>query len=188
MRRPVLFFCAAGGLMLALAVPAFGLHVTGGDNRGVPLTTESTKGLHVLETTLGPGALAPHQIVVDTHRPGGASDPAVVAAQRRLVAALRRDREIVPETIAAPAFVPRARRARPTSSTRDGRVLQVRAAGHSDAGTNAAMDLVERIRDRYIPAARFPSSPTSSSAARRPSASTSSTRPTAPSRGSCSRC
>jgi RND superfamily putative drug exporter len=158
MRRPVLFFCAAGGLMLALAVPAFGLHVTGGDNRGVPLTTESTQGLHVLETTLGPGALAPHQIVVDTHRPGGASDPAVVAAQRRLVAALRRDREIEPGTIAAPAFVPLTQARQANLVDGDGRVLQVRAAGHSDAGTNAAMDLVRRIRDRYIPAARFPSS------------------------------
>ncbi|MDP9294284.1 MAG: MMPL family transporter, partial [Actinomycetota bacterium] len=41
MRRPVLFFVAAAGLMLALAVPAFGLQLTGGDNRGIPLTTES---------------------------------------------------------------------------------------------------------------------------------------------------
>ena len=142
----------------------------------------------MLERTLGPGALAPHQIVVDTHRPGGASDPAVVAAQRRLVAALRRDREVEPETIAAPAFVPRVQARQANLVDADGRVLQVRAAGHSDSGTAAAKDLVKRIRDRYIPAARFPASPTSCSAARRPSASTSSTRPTAPSRGSCSRC
>jgi uncharacterized membrane protein YdfJ with MMPL/SSD domain len=158
MRRPVLFFCASGGLMLALAVPALGLQVTGGDNRGVPLTTESTRGLHVLETTLGPGALAPHQIVVDTHRPGGASDPAVVAAQRRLVAELRRDREIVAATIAAPAFVPPAQARQANLVDGEGRVLQVRAAGRSDSGTQAAMDLVHRIRDRHIPGARFPAS------------------------------
>ena len=158
MRRPVLFFCASGGLMLALAVPAFGLQVTGGDNRGVPLTTESTRGLHVLETTLGPGALAPHQIVVDTHRSGGASDPAIVAAQRRLAAELRRDREIVPSTIAPPAFVPPAQARQANLVDGDGRVLQIRAAGRSDSGTPAAIDLVRRIRARYIPAARFPSS------------------------------
>src|SRR3954453_1024319 len=69
MRRPVAWFCAAGGLMLALALPALSLALTAGDNRGYPLTTEATRGLHVLETTLGPGALAPHQIVVDTHKP-----------------------------------------------------------------------------------------------------------------------
>jgi uncharacterized membrane protein YdfJ with MMPL/SSD domain len=157
MRRPLLFFVAAGGLMIAFALPALGLHLTGGDNRGVPLTTESTRGLHVLETTLGPGALAPHQLVVDTHRPGGAFDPAIVAAQRRFVALLRRDRQIEPETIAAPAFVPRAQAVQANLLDPEGRVLQIRAAGHSDAGTEEAVDLVARIRDRYVPAARFPS-------------------------------
>jgi putative drug exporter of the RND superfamily len=157
MRRPVLFFCAAGGLMLALAVPALGLNLTGGDNRGVPLTTESTKGLHVLETTLGPGVLAQHQIVVDTHRPGGAQDPSVLAAQRRLIAELRKDPQLIPSTIAAPALVPPrvARQANLVDDT--GRVIQIRVAGRTDAGTQTAMDLVDRIRDRTIPAARFPS-------------------------------
>src|SRR6185312_12793782 len=103
MRRPVLWFAAAGSLMLAFALPALGLHLTGGDNRGVPLTTEATRGLHVLETTLGPGALAPHQIVVDTGRPGGAV--ATVAAQRRLVALLRRDPQVVARTVIAPFMV-----------------------------------------------------------------------------------
>jgi RND superfamily putative drug exporter len=156
MRRPVVWFCAAGGLMLVLAVPALGLALTGGDNRGVPLTTESTRGLHVLETTLGPGALAPHQLVVDTHRPDGARDPAVVAAEERYVAALRRDPEIVARTIAAPALVPTSQARQANLLDRAGRVLQIRAAGHGDSGEQRSMDLVERIRDEYIPAARFP--------------------------------
>src|SRR5262245_27940471 len=144
MRRPVLFFCGAAGIMLALAIPAFQLHLTGGDNRGVPLTTESTKGLHVLETTLGAGALAPHQIVIDTHRPGGAFTPQVVAAQRRLAAQLRADKAIETQTIAAPAFVSRPVAQQANLVDRDGRVLQVRAAGHTDSGTKQAMDLVHR--------------------------------------------
>jgi uncharacterized membrane protein YdfJ with MMPL/SSD domain len=156
MRRPIVFFCAAGGLMIALALPATGLKLTGGDNRGIPLTTESTKGLHVLETTLGPGALAPHQIVVDTHRAGGADDAAVRAAERRLVAALRSDPEIVKRTIVAPFMVSRPVAIQANLVDRQGQVIQVRAAGHSDAGTQVAMDLVERIRDRYLPAAKFP--------------------------------
>jgi RND superfamily putative drug exporter len=144
--------------MVALAVPALGLQVTGGDNRGVPLTTESTRGLRVLESTLGPGALAPHQLVVDTHRPGGAYDPAIVAAQRRFVAELRRDPEVEPATIAAPALTTPARALEANLVDREGRVLQIRAAGHSDSGTPAAIALVRRIRDRYVPAARFPPS------------------------------
>jgi uncharacterized membrane protein YdfJ with MMPL/SSD domain len=156
MRRPVFFFVGAAGIMIALAIPAFQLHLTGGDNRGVPLTTESTKGLHVLETTLGAGALAPHQIVIDTHRAGGAYAPQVVAAQRRLAAELRRDKAIEAQTIAAPAFVSRPVALQASLVDRDARVLQVRAAGRTDSGTEEAMDVVSRLRDRYVPAAGFP--------------------------------
>ncbi len=156
MRRPVLFFAGSAALMLALAVPAFGLHVTGGDNRGVPLTTEATRGLHVLETTLGAGALAPHQVVVDTHRPGGVRDARVVAAERRLLALLRRDPAIQPRTIAAPVLVKPAVARQANLVDGAGRVLQVRAAGRTDSGTEQAIDLVHRIRERYVPAAGFP--------------------------------
>ena len=156
MRRPVLWFCAAGGLMIVLALPALGLALTSGDNRGIPLTTESTRGMHVLQTTLGPGALAPHQVVVDTHRAGGASDPEVVAAQERLVAELQPDREIIPQTTLAPSMVAPAQARQANLVDADGRVLQIRAAGRHDAGEQPAMDLVERIREDYVPAARFP--------------------------------
>src|SRR4051794_22205458 len=154
MRRPIVFFCAAGGLMLALAAPALGLGVTGGDNRGVPLTTEATRGLHVLETTLGPGALAPHQIVVDTHRRGG--EAATRAAQERLVAELRRDPAVIARTVFAPVLVPGAAARQANLVDAEGRVLQIRAAGRTDSGEQPAIDLVKRIRTRYVPAARFP--------------------------------
>jgi RND superfamily putative drug exporter len=158
MRRPVPWLLCAVVLMLALAAPALQLSLTGGDNRGVPGSTESTRGRQVLAQTLGPGALVPHAIVVDTQRAGGASDPAVVAAQRRLVGELRRDPEIVAETIAAPALTSRWLAAQASLVDRDGRVLQIRAAGRSDGGAPAAMELVRRIRERYVPAARFPRS------------------------------
>jgi RND superfamily putative drug exporter len=156
MRRPLLWGGLAAALMIALALQATGLHVTGGDNRGIPITTESARGLKILENTLGPGALAPQQIVVDTGRPGGAYAPAVVAAQRRLVAQLRRDGEIQPKTILAPAFLSRAQAQRADLVDRSGQIVQIRAAGRSDSGETPATDLVHRIRDTYIPAARFP--------------------------------
>ena len=159
MRRPVAWFCTAGGLMLVLALPALSLALTAGDNRGVPLTTESTRGLHVLETRLGPGALAPHQVVVDTQRSGGAHDPAVLAAEQRLVASLKRDPDIVASTIAAPAGLPPAVARQANLVDRDGRVIQIRAAGRTDSGEPDAIALVRRIRERYIPAARFPGEP-----------------------------
>jgi RND superfamily putative drug exporter len=158
MRRPVLWGGSAAAVMLALALAGTGLHLTGGDNRGLPITTEAARGLKILEATLGPGALAPQQIVVDTHRPAGASAPAVVAAQRRLVAQLARDPEIQRQTILAPALVTPAQARRANLVDAQGRVLQIRAAGHSDAGETAAVDLVHRIRERYLPAADFPAS------------------------------
>jgi RND superfamily putative drug exporter len=158
MRRPWVWGGAAAALLIALALAATGMHLTGGDNRGVPLTTEATRGLAILQRTLGPGALAPHQIVVDTRRPGGAYDPAVVAAQRRLVAQLRRDPEIQPSTILAPALVPRQEALRANLVDAQAQVLQIRAAGRHDSGEQPAVDLVHRIRERYLPAAHFPPS------------------------------
>ncbi len=159
MRRPVLYLVASSALMLGLAFPALDLELTGGDNRGIPLTTESTQGLALLQRTLGPGALAPHQIAVDTGRPGGALAPETIAAQRRLVAELRSDPQVLPRTLQAPVLVGDLRAAqRANLVDAERRVLQIRVAGKGDAGTPDAMDLVERMRDRYVPAARFPSS------------------------------
>jgi RND superfamily putative drug exporter len=161
MRRPVPYLVCSSALMLGLAVPGLDLKLTGGDNRGIPLTTESTKGLALLQRTLGPGALAPHQIVIDTGRPGGAQTAAVRAAERRLVAELRRDPEVKPQTIQAPILLPHTRAGliaakRANLVDREGRVIQIRVAGRGDAGTDEAMKLVHRLRERYVPAARFP--------------------------------
>jgi uncharacterized membrane protein YdfJ with MMPL/SSD domain len=160
MRRPVLYAIVSGGLMVGLALPALGLHLTGGDNRGVPLGTEATRGLALLRSTLGPGALSPNQVAIDSGRRGGAWSPRILAAERRLVAELRRDPRINPATIASPSMLPpgprgRALAVRNSLVDRSGRVAQVRGAGFADWGTKAAQDLVHRIRDVYVPRARF---------------------------------
>jgi len=156
MRRPVTYLGGTLAVMLALALFATGLHVTGGDNRSTPRGTEAANGLLLLESQIGPGPLAPHQIVVDTGRPGGATAPATVAAELRLAAELRTDPRVQPATIEAPALAsaPIARQANLIDAT--ARTLQIRAAGRTDAGTETAVDLVRRIRGTYIPRAGFP--------------------------------
>jgi len=156
MRRPVAYLIATGAVLIALAVPALQLHLTGGDNRGTPRGTQASDGLHLLEATIGPGALAPHQIVVDTGAPGGALKAQTVAAERRLVAQLRRDRRIQPPTIQAPALATAAIRRQANLLDGDAQVLQIRAAGRTDAGTSEAIGLVHAIRDTYIPRTGFP--------------------------------
>ena len=165
MRRPVPFLLVTVGIMLALAFPALQLKLTGGDARSLPENTEATRGLTLLEDTLGPGALSPHQIVIDTGRPGGVWSAESLAAQRRFVAALRSDPEVEKQTAQAPALVmrhpgPPTRRNLAAAQAaglvdRTGRFAQVRVAGRSDVGTAAATDLVDRIRDQYVPAAGF---------------------------------
>ena len=162
MRRPVLYLVAAGGLMIGLALPALGLHLTSGDNRGVPLTTQATRGFALLRSTLGAGALAPNQLVIDTGRRGGAYSPATVAAENRFVAELRRDSDVKAATILSPSLLPpgprgRALAVRNSLVDRTGQVVQIRAAGEGDSGTESAQALVHRIRDTYVPDARFPS-------------------------------
>ncbi len=155
MRHPVAYLLGAGALMLALAAPALQLHVTGGDNRSTPHGTQASEGLYLLEASIGPGPLAPHQIVIDTGRPGAARSPATVAAELRLVAELRADRRIEAATIQAPALAGGGAR---TLIDATGQALQVRAAGRTDAGTFTAKAIVRSIRDVYVPRAGFPRS------------------------------
>jgi uncharacterized membrane protein YdfJ with MMPL/SSD domain len=67
-----------------LIYPAFQLQLTDGDNRGLPKTVEATQGLAILENSLGPGALAPQQVVVDTGRSGGAYTAKALGQQTEL--------------------------------------------------------------------------------------------------------
>jgi RND superfamily putative drug exporter len=165
MRRPVLYLLGTVAVMLALAFPATQLHLTGGDNRSLPSGTEAVDGLKLLERVLGPGALAPNQVVVDTRRPDGVWSSESLAAQRRLIAEVRRDPEAQAGTIQAPALLVKRpgpplnaveARARKTNLIDGpGQVAQVRVAGRADVGTTAARDLVDRIRDQYVPQAGF---------------------------------
>jgi uncharacterized membrane protein YdfJ with MMPL/SSD domain len=155
MRRPVGILLTAAVIMLALATPALQLAVTPGDNRGYPHGTEATDGLFLLESTLGPGALAPNQILIDTGHPGGALAPSVRAAELRLVALLRGDRAVNPRTVAAPALVTPAVARAANLLDPQARIAQVRAAAYGDSGSTESMSLVRRIRRQYIPRAGF---------------------------------
>jgi putative drug exporter of the RND superfamily len=166
MRRPIAFLVVAGALMIFVALASTRLAITAGDNRGTEaLGVEATDGLAVLERTLGPGALAPHQIVVDTRRPDGAWSAQTEAAQQRLIAQLKNDPQVQDETIQAPVLLSKSSGVPPpgvvarTRATNlvdpSAQYLQVRAAGKTDAGYPGAERLVKRIRDTYVPEAGF---------------------------------
>jgi RND superfamily putative drug exporter len=146
MRRPVAFLAISVALLLAAAIPAFWIEVGPGTNKGIPQTLESTRALNILGAAAGEGATAPTDLIVDTGRPGGASDPGVQAALRRLGDGLRAD----PETVSilfgrGPQYID------PTGS-----YLHLQINGRSEYGVPSAMDFVHRLRDHIVPAARFP--------------------------------
>jgi RND superfamily putative drug exporter len=168
MRRPWFYLIGTVAILLALAYPATQLHLTGGDNRSLPTGTEAVDGLKLLEGTLGPGSLAPNQIVVDTHRPNGVWSAESLASQRRFIAEARKDPEALAGTAQAPALLVRkpgppppavlARARNANLVDPSGQIAQIRIAGKSDVGTDAARHFVERIRNDYVPAAGFGSS------------------------------
>ncbi len=150
MRRKRRYVIAAAALLLALAVPVAWLQLTPGATAGIPQSPQSVRGLNVLKTALGPGAIAPAQVLVDTGKPGGVSDPAVQAAIGRLVAAT----EVDPE-VAAAYYLPGGRFVDSTA-----RYAQVIVATRHEYGAEEAQAFVDRLRGSLIPAAGFPAGST----------------------------
>jgi RND superfamily putative drug exporter len=146
MRRPLVFGAAGAAVLVAAAVPAYALHLTPGSARGIPRFPQSVRGYDLLTAAVGPGALSPSQIVVDTGSDGGTRRPGVRAAVARLVLGLERDPEVAYVSAGSgPHFVdPSAR------------YEQVVVAGKHEYGSEEAQRFVARLRGAIVPGARFP--------------------------------
>jgi RND superfamily putative drug exporter len=148
MRRPAAFAAAAtAGLVLA-AAPLLALQLGPGSNQGIPQDLEAVQGLDILSDAVGAGALAPSDVVVDTGRDGGATDPQVQGAVGRLVAGLEADPEIAQVAYGNG----------PQYRDPSGRYLHVQAIGRHEYGLPESQRFVERLRDEIVPAAGFPAS------------------------------
>jgi uncharacterized membrane protein YdfJ with MMPL/SSD domain len=146
MRRPLLFFAVGAAILVAVAVPVLELKLTPGSAQGIPQTPESVRGLNVLRAAVGPGALSPTQIVIDSGRPGAVRTPQIQAAVQRL----RNDVSADPEV----AFVRTG--AGPRYVDRTARYEQVIVGAKHEYGDAPAQSFVHRLRDHIIPAAGFP--------------------------------
>jgi uncharacterized membrane protein YdfJ with MMPL/SSD domain len=148
MRRPVAYLCAGAALLLAAGIPVFALHLTPGSAEGIPQFPQSVRGFDLLKHSIGPGAISPTQVVVDSGRAGGVRAPEVQAAIARLASSVRADRET-----AALRFSER-----PPYVAASGRYEELVVAGRHEYGDEAAQSFVHRLRGRLVPAARFPGS------------------------------
>ena len=146
MRRPVVFAALGATILLAAAVPAYALSLTPGSARGIPRFPQSVRGYDLLTAAVGPGALSPAQIVLDTGRIGGARAADVERAVQRLAVGLQADKEV--------SYVLAGRG--PHFVDASGRFRQVLVAGKHEYGAEEAQSFVHRLRAQLIPAAGFP--------------------------------
>ena len=146
MRRPALFAAATTVGLLLAAVPVLALQLGPGSNQGIPQDLEAVRGLDILSAAVGEGALSPTEVVVDSGRAGGGSDPEVQAAVGRLLAGLEADPEIAHVSYGnGPQF-----------EDATGRYLHLQAIGRHEYGLPEAQDFVGRLRDDIVPIAAFP--------------------------------
>jgi RND superfamily putative drug exporter len=146
MHRPLVFAGATTAVLLVLAWPVTRLELGPGTNEGIPQDLEAVQGLNVLTAAVGEGAIAPTDIVIDTGRAGGASDPGVKAGLVRLTGQLRGDAEVADVVDGqSPGFV---------DST--GRYLHVQAIGKHEYGVPESQEFTDRLRDVIVPRSEFP--------------------------------
>jgi RND superfamily putative drug exporter len=146
MRRKWRYVIAAASLLVALAIPLAWLQLTPGATAGIPQYPQSVRGLNVLEEALGPGAVAPAQVLVDAGVPGGVREAGVQAAIGRLVTESRGDPEV-----SAVYYLPGGR-----FLDRTGRYAQVIVATRHEYGSEPAQSFANRLRHMLIAKASFP--------------------------------
>ena len=146
MRRKWRYVTVVTVILVGAAIPALWLQLTPGATAGIPQYPQSVRGLNVLEAALGPGAIAPAQVLADTGQPDGVREPATQAAIGRLVTEVQRDPEV-----AAAYYLGAGRFVDSTA-----RYAQVIVATRHEYGSQEAKSFVHRLRDHLIPRAGFP--------------------------------
>ena len=150
MRRKWRYVLVVTVLLVLGAIPVAWLQLTPGATAGIPQYPESVRGLNVLQAALGPGAIAPADVLVDSGRAGAVRAPAVQAAIVRLVREVERDEEV-----SAAYYAAGGRFVDPS-----GRYAHVIVATRHEYGSEDAQGFAHRLRERLIPAARFPAGTT----------------------------
>jgi RND superfamily putative drug exporter len=146
MRRPVAFLAAGACLLLAAGVPVFALQLTPGSAEGIPRHPQSVHGFDLLRAAVGPGSIAPAQILIDAGAPGRVLAAPTQEAIDRLLVAIRRD----PEAEGV-FYLPGGRFVDPSR-----RYAQVIVAGRHEYGDEASQAFVHRLRRTIVPSVGWP--------------------------------
>ena len=132
MRRPVVSVAVSGGLLAAAAIPYFGINLGFPGVSTLPEHTDARRAFTIMAEDFSGGLTSPVEIAVDADL----SSPDVQRGIDELSAALARDDAFGPTRIE-------------TNTAGDLAVVSAPTAG--DPSTDASMQAVERVRDRYVP-------------------------------------
>ncbi|HEX2161001.1 MAG TPA: MMPL family transporter [Thermoleophilaceae bacterium] len=131
-RRPLVTALAASALMLTLAIPALSLSTGDGALRQFPEGNETRVGAELAAKKLGPGAASPVEVLA-TFAKGKATDRSNQQALTSFVGAAKQD--------------PQVAAIRPPVPSEDGGAAMIALTPRSDAESQRARDLVDRLRD-----------------------------------------
>jgi putative drug exporter of the RND superfamily len=134
MRRPVISLVLGGGLLLAAAIPYFGINTGFSGVSTLPDDIESKQAFSVLATEFSGGLTQPVEIVVD----GDVGSAEVQAGIDELRQSLEAD----------PAFGPSA-----VQRNEPGDLALVSVPLRADPSSDAATDAVARLREEVVPGA-----------------------------------
>ena len=146
MRRPAAYLVLGAAVLVAATAPVLGLELTPGSVSGTPQSPESIRGFNVLREAVGPGALAPTQIVVDAGAPGRMREPEARAAVAALARTVGRDPEVARvDGGPVPPFVDES-----------GRYAYLVASGRHEYGARESQELARRLRGELVPSVALP--------------------------------
>ena len=146
MRRRWAVLVGVSALLVAVAAPALGLSLTPGSISSLPGGSDSSAGFRALSSHVGNGAVTPIHVLADAGRPGAARTPRMTRAVDRFADELVEDPEVYVVAV--------GRRAPYVDAS--GRYARTVVLARHEYGDPRVRRLVDRIRGRHVPAARFP--------------------------------
>jgi trehalose monomycolate/heme transporter len=146
MRRPLVYLGVGATALVLAAAPALDIELTPGSVSGTPQSPESIRGFNLVRAAVGPGLVAPVQVVVDAGEAGAVRERGVQRAIRSFAAAARRDPEV-----ARIDYEPRSPYVDAT-----GRYAYLSVAGRHEYGEPEAQAFARRLRRVLVPSVPFP--------------------------------
>ncbi len=146
-RRPVLVLVTTLIVLGGAAFSIFWMQLTPGSTTAIPQNIQAARALTYVSGRVGPGAITPVEIIIDTGRSHGAATGA--ASRQRLALAKRilKNPEVAIVAIGhTRPFVDSSRR-----------YEQILVIGREYFGSAGSQRLVNVLRDRTIPSMKFPS-------------------------------